>query len=93
MRQSLLAKAKQNRLVAEPRLGSDRLVNKTLTFGPPPHARAFFYGATGERRVYISGLLVSGGDLRSGHNVICASSPHQVINLERPCPHQSLKKL
>ena len=39
------------------------------------------------RRVHISGLLLSGADLRPGHNGICASSPHQVIGLEWPAPN------
>lgn len=46
-----------------------------------------------QQDLHISGLLLSGGDLRSGHNGICASSPHQVIGLEWPCPRQVLKKL
>jgi GAF domain len=50
-------------------------------YGPASYARAFFDEASGMRRVHISGLLFSGGDLRSGHNGICASSPHQVIGL------------
>ncbi len=36
---------------------------------------------------------MSGGELHSGHNGICASSPHQVIGLEWPCHRQVLKKL
>ncbi len=49
--------------------------------------------SSGKRRIHISGLLTSGGDLHSGHNGICASSPYQVIGLLRPGPLQVLKKL
>jgi hypothetical protein len=55
--------------------------------------KSFLRCSTGKRRVHISGLLLSGWVTRSGHNGICASSPHQVIDLFWPDPIQVLKKL
>jgi hypothetical protein len=70
-----------------------RRPRKGVIYGPASYARAFCDGTTGKRRVHISGLLLSGWVTRSGHNGICASSPHQVIDLFWPDPIQVLKKL